>query len=99
MHARASTITGAPGQADEERRLFESELLPQLEQVDGFKGVLALADNSSGKSLVVTIWESEQAMQASEERANQMRSDAAARFGATSPPQVDRYEVVFHKAP
>lgn len=99
MHARASTITGAPGQGDEERRMFETELLGQLEQVDGFRGVLALADSDSGKSLVVTFWDSEEAMQASEERANQMRSDAASRIGATAPPQVDRYEVVFHKAP
>jgi len=99
MHARASTMMGDPAQVDEAGRMIESELLAQLEQVDGFRGILALGDRETGKSLVVTFWDSEETMKTSEERANQMRSAASSRIGATGAPQVDRYEVIFHKAP
>jgi heme-degrading monooxygenase HmoA len=97
MYARASTIVGDPSRVDETVKMLETEILAQLEQVDGFQGIVALGDRTTGKSLVVTFWESEDAMKASEERANQLRSDAASRLGATGAPQVDRYEVLLQK--
>jgi len=97
MHARASTMSGDPAKVDEAAKMLEAELYAQLEQVDGFRGVVALAQRDSGKSLVVTFWDSAEAMAASEERANQMRSDAAAQLGASTP-EVERYEVLFYRA-
>jgi hypothetical protein len=38
----------------------------------------AMVDRHSGISLSFTLWESEEAMHASEDAANRMRSDAAA---------------------
>ena len=98
MHARASSMSGDPGKVDEAARMLEEDLYGQLEQMDGFRGVAALAQRDSGKSLVVTFWESEDALTASEERASQMRSKAADETGATSAPQVDRYEVIFYRS-
>jgi len=97
MHARASTMSGDPEKVDEAANMLETTLYAQLEQVDGFRGVVALAQRDSGTSLVVTFWESEEAMAASEERANQMRNQAAAELGASTP-EVERYEVLFYKA-
>ena len=98
MHARASTMTGDPAKVDEASTLLENELYGQLEEVDGFRGVVALGQRDSGKTLVVTFWNSEDAMSASEERANQMRSEAAAELGASAP-EVERFEVLFYRAP
>jgi len=98
MHARASTMSGDPAKVDEVARMLEDDLYSQMEQLDGFRGVAALAQRDSGKSLVVTFWDSEDAMTASEERANQMRGAAATEMGATAAPQIDRYEVVFYRA-
>ena len=98
MHARASAMSGDPALVDKAKAMLEEDLYAQLEQVDGFRGVVALAQRDSGNSLIVTFWDSEAAMTASEERANQMRSAAASEVGAAGAPQVDRYEVLFYKA-
>ena len=98
MHARASAMSGDPALVDEAKTMLETSLYAQLEQVDGFRGVVALAQRDSGRSLIVTFWDSEEAMTASEERANQMRSAAASQVGAQGAPQVDRYEVIFYKS-
>ena len=98
MYARASAISGDPALVDETATMFETNLYAQLEQVDGFRAVVALAQRDSGNSLIVTFWDSEESMTASEERANQMRSAAATQVGAAGAPQVDRYEVLFYKA-
>lgn len=97
MHARASAMSGDPAKVSTTSQLLESELYAQLEQIDGFKGVVALGQRDTGRSLVVTFWESEDAMTASTERANQMRSAAAEELGASTP-QVDTYEVLFYRA-
>jgi heme-degrading monooxygenase HmoA len=98
MHARASTMEGDPGKVDAATTMLETTLYAQLEQVDGFRGVVALGQRDSGKSLVLTFWTSEDAMAASEERANQMRSEAATELGAGAP-EVERFEVLFYRAP
>jgi heme-degrading monooxygenase HmoA len=98
MHARTSIMSGDPAKVDEAAKMLEAELYAQLEQVDGFRAVIALGQRDSGKSIVVTFWDTEEAMAASEERANQMRSQAAAELGAGTP-EVERYEVLFYRAP
>ena len=98
MHARASAMSGDPALVDESATMLENDLYGQLEQVDGFRGVVALAQRDTGKSLIVTFWDSDEAMQASDERANQMRSAAATQVGAAGEPQVDRYEVIFYRS-
>jgi len=47
---------------------------------------------------VITFWDSVEAMTASAESANQMRTAAAAALGAGAP-QVDSYEVLFYRTP
>ena len=93
MHARVSTIEGSPDRVDEGTALIRSKILPELEHVDGFAGVLSLADRVTGRSLTITLWETEDALRASEERANAMRSSAATDLGATADPSVERFEV------
>jgi heme-degrading monooxygenase HmoA len=97
MHARASTMTGDPGRVDEAAKLLETELYAQLQQLNGFRGVVALGQRDSGRSLVLTLWDDEAAMSASEEAAKQMRSSAAGQMGASAP-EVERYEVLFYRA-
>ena len=98
MHARASAMSGDPALVDAAATMLEENLYSQLEQVDGFRGVVALAQRDSGNSLIVTFWDSKESMSASEDRANQMRSAAATQVGAAGIPQVDRYEVIFYKS-
>ena len=60
----------------------------------GGKGALLLADRQAGKVIAITLWESEDAsMRASEEKANELRAQAARTGGAAEAPTVERYEV------
>jgi heme-degrading monooxygenase HmoA len=84
MHARVSIFeAGNPDQVDERLRQARQQVLPQAKQMDGFKGLIALGDRQSGKTLGITLWESEEAMRASEEAANRLRSETAEASGET----------------
>ncbi len=99
MHARVSTFQGPtnPEQIEEGLRYARENILPQARQMDGFKGVIGLLDRQSGKSLTVTLWESEQAMHASEEEANRLRRESTEATSETVA-GVERYEVTFFEA-
>jgi heme-degrading monooxygenase HmoA len=60
--------------------------------MDGFKGMIALGDRQSGKTIGITFWESEEAMRASEEAANRLRDESTEASGETIA-DVERYEV------
>jgi heme-degrading monooxygenase HmoA len=94
MFARVTTFEGDPEQVDELTRLAGERVLPALKELDGFNGALGFADHQSGKVLAVTLWESEQAMRASEEAANQLRDESAEAASETIA-GVERYEVTF----
>ncbi len=92
MHARVSILEGSPDKIDEGLREVRERVVPQAKQLDGFKGMIALGDRQSGKLLGITFWESEEAMRASEEAANQLRSESAEASGEQIA-GVERYEV------
>ncbi len=92
MYARVSIFEGSPDQIDEALRQVREVVLPQAKQDEGFKGMIALGDRQSGKTLGITLWESEEAMRASEEAANQLRSETAEASGEELA-GVERYEV------
>ena len=48
--------------------------------------------------MAVTLWDDEAAMQASEERANEMRRGASEDMGAAGQARVERYEVAVFEA-
>ncbi len=92
MFARVSTYEGSPELIDEAIRYAREQILPRAQQLEGYKGAYLLVDRQSGKSVSVTLWESEQAMRASEEAANQLRSESAEASGGAVV-SVERYEV------
>lgn len=77
MHARLSTYEG---QADELSKGFDAQIAP-LEQLDGFK-VAYFGVSDSGKAFSLTVWNSQDALEASAERAKELRSDATQPSGA-----------------
>ena len=85
-------MEGPPERIDEDLRYVREQILPQISQQEGFKGMVALAERQSGKTLGVTFWESEEALRASEEAADRLRGDSADAMGDTIA-GVERYEV------
>ena len=92
VHARVSILEGPPELIDEGLRQARDVVLPRGRLMDGFKGMIALVDRHSGKTLGITFWESEEAMRASEEVANRLREESA-EAGSDTIAGVERYEV------
>jgi hypothetical protein len=80
---------------DEGLRYVREQVPPQISQQDGFKGIVALADRQTSKTLGVTFWESEEALRgpAKRQRTGYMGGSAEA-IGDTIA-GVERYEVGF----
>jgi heme-degrading monooxygenase HmoA len=93
MFARVTTIQGPASSVDEARRSVEQQVLPAVQHMKGFRGILALVDRNTGKSMSITLWESADAMRQSEEAANRLRTSAAA-DSAAQILGVERFEVV-----
>ncbi len=101
MFANVSTYQGPPDQIDDGIRYAQENILPTLKEVEGFEGIYLLVDRQSDKVLTVTLWESEEALRASEEEANQLRSEhrgqwdqvPTAEVGGQEDAGVEGYEV------
>jgi heme-degrading monooxygenase HmoA len=93
VFARVTLGEALPERLDEMTREISEHVLPALRMQDGFAGTLVLADRTSGKVLAVTLWESEQAMNATEEAAHWLRVFSAQAAGGEVT-SLERYEVV-----
>lgn len=93
MFARVSYFHGNPEDIDESTRAAEEQIVPQAQTMPGFVGLQQLSDRDSGRTIVITFWESQQALQASEEEANRLREEGAGLAGEEIE-KVERYEVL-----
>ncbi len=90
--ARVSVLEGSPESLDEGIRYSQENVLPKARELQGWKGYISLADRDSGRFKLITLWDSVDSLQASEEQANQLRKQAAEGGGETIL-GVERYEV------
>ena len=94
MHARVTRLEASADRLDEMVDQFEAHTIPVLEGLDGYRGYVLLGDRTNGVAMAVTYWESESALQASDEAVAPERERAAQAAEAASGPTVERYEVV-----
>jgi heme-degrading monooxygenase HmoA len=92
MHARDTSLSGSPADVDGGVANFRENVVPFTHEQGG-KGAILLLDRQTGSAIAITLWEDEQALRASEERANALRAEAAQEMGASERPTVERYEV------
>jgi heme-degrading monooxygenase HmoA len=93
MWARVSTYELAGQDLEEAIRGFE-RAVAQLRGMEGASDAYLLVDRGSGRALTVTLWESEEALAASEDAADRLRREAS----GDRVQSVDRYEVAFHQS-
>ena len=93
MFARMFTIEGRREQLNEFARTGEEKVLPALQRLDGFEGLLVLANRQNGRILIVTFWQSEEALRGGEEASHWFRAFSAKVAGGKVT-DVERYEVV-----
>ena len=91
MFARVTTIQGQPDRLEQAISGFRDQTVATAQGQPGFQGAYLLVDRQQGTLLAISVWESEQAMQQSEQAIAQLRAQAAQQVGGT--PTVARYEV------
>lgn len=98
MYARSSMLQGDPQKVDAGIAYMRDEVMPMLQQLDGFIGMSMLVARDTGRGIVTTAWQSAEAMRDSEDAVLDARKQAAARVGSGAP-TIDRWEIaVMHRA-
>lgn len=93
MHVTVTTTQGAPDMPNGIAQLAGEEMLPWLREIEGFEGLLMLADGV-GRTLVVSFWESRELA----DRHAAARAEFRARITSTVDVEVEdvsEYELVF----
>jgi len=97
MYARSTTMRVRPEAVDDLTAFVRDDVMPMVTQLGGCVGVSALSDRETGRCIITSAWETQDAMHASAERVRPSRERAAERFGAT--PEVQEWEIaVLHRA-
>lgn len=65
MHTRVTTLVFQRDKVDEAIQLIRSRI-GELQQIAGYRDFLFLADRASGKTMILTLWESEGDLRATE---------------------------------
>lgn len=89
MHVRISMVRGATD-IDAGLAFIREEVLPQLQQQGGFRGLSASGDRAAGTVSVLSVWETEADLEASESAADKARGNAVGVMGGKA--SVERYE-------
>ena len=59
MYARVTTIQISPYRLDEAIGVLKEQVVPTIQQQNGFKGYWMLVDRGTGKAINITLWEEE----------------------------------------
>lgn len=92
MFARVTTTRGQAKRADVVR-VIQERLIPQVKDMRGFKGAYWLRDEKTGKGLAVTLWESEDTLNASAGPVGQLRTQSTSELGIEIE-SVESFEVI-----
>jgi heme-degrading monooxygenase HmoA len=96
VYARSTTFHGRPDSIDAGIAFVKNEVAPMFDKIEGCRGLSLLADRTTGMCIATSSWESEAAMQASNERLRPMRDRGRDIFGGSM--QVDEWEIaVMHR--
>jgi hypothetical protein len=92
MYARVSAYDGTADDYDRGVAHVTSKAVPQVRAIPGSAGLLSMVDRKTGRSLSITLWDTEEALANSRDAADRIRSEAAAATGSTVT-DVTEYEV------
>ena len=66
MRARVATARILPGQAEELAKRLNEQAIPAYQKQPGFAGAMVFIDRDSQKAIMLTLWQSQSALDASE---------------------------------
>jgi heme-degrading monooxygenase HmoA len=77
MFAKVRTIEVQPEHVERGLAYLRNTMLPAVRELDGFRGMIGLLDED-GKAVTITLWETEEALEASEEIGAGLRAQGVA---------------------
>jgi heme-degrading monooxygenase HmoA len=83
VFARVHVLQTTPEQSDTGLEIVREQLLPWLRDTSGYRGLIRLLDRENGRTLVVSLWADEEALQASDEAGQKFAELTAQTTGAT----------------
>ena len=92
MFARIGTWQGSEDELERWIARSREQVQPRIADDPGLVAAYWLVDRSAGKGLIVTLWESEAAMRASEQARQARQAAMTTNTGAVV--TTDRYEVI-----
>ena len=96
--ARVSSLEGSPDGIDDGILFMNESIVPELRDVTGWRGVIALVDRGTGSTKVITLWDDVDSLAASEDLGDQLRRRTSDAMGE-SIARVERFEIALHEAP
>lgn len=84
VFARSTTVMARPDKIDAGIAHVRDEVMTALPELPGWVGLSLMVDRDSGRCIVATAWESEEAMSSSFEETAQLRNRVAHEFGGTA---------------
>lgn len=96
MYARVNLFEGTPEQLEQSLKDTEA-ISAKLDAIPGSLGMYYLIDREGDKALSMTLWESEEALKASEAAAGDIREESS-RSEGTRVVSVGRYKVAANTA-
>ncbi len=81
MYARSTTLTADPARMDEGIAHVRDQVMPAVQTMPGCLGLSMLCDRDSGRCIVTTSWDSQEAMAATADRVQDMRRTAMDTMG------------------
>ena len=97
MHARVNVTEWNPEKVEEGIRLTENTIIPSYQQQQGFRGYFLLTERGGESAMAITMWETEEDMDASASVARAMIPKL--RDILRAPPETRTYEVMFKVEP
>lgn len=101
MYARSTTVQARPEAIEAGVGYVRDEVLPAVREIDGCVGLSMMVDRDSGRCIVTTAWQTQEAMQRSAEHVKSMRERAAEILGGSA--TVEEWEIAVmhrhHRAP
>jgi heme-degrading monooxygenase HmoA len=92
VFARVSEVSGPPEKLDLGIAQFNDAILPQIKAMDGFVRAYLLVDRDAGKAMSISVWETAEAMAATEAMSAGMREQVAETVSGQA--SANGYEVV-----
>jgi quinol monooxygenase YgiN len=97
VHARTTIVQGDPAKLEEGIAQVRDQVMPAVTAMDGCVGMSMFCDRSTGRAIVTTAWESEDAMARSAQSVMPLREEATRTLDAATSDVMSWEVAVVHR--